>query len=151
MTLDQRNFLFLKFTTEDTKCMKCLSLVCNSVLVVLWVPWQAYQGSLREMQLWLSGHTSTWRKGVTTSACTKLAAWEEIFFFKKVLHVDPMYLWLWLNKLWAVGSWQSRACFSYLQGFHVGHVLIWQKQCPILCRDSAPWTLAGAWGADEKG
>lgn len=42
---------------------------------------------MREMQLWLSGHTSTWRKGVTTSAYTELTAQEEIFFFKKVLRV----------------------------------------------------------------
>lgn len=38
--------------------------------------------------------------------------------------MDPTCLCLWLNKLWAVGSWQSRACFFYLQGFHLCHILI---------------------------
>lgn len=78
MTLEQRNFPFLEFTPADTERMRCLGLVCR---LVPWIPWQD------EVQLWLGGQTSTWRKVLTASAGSGPAAGEEVL-------VSRFYTWI---------------------------------------------------------
>lgn len=78
-----------------------VGVVCNSVLLVLWASWQAYQGSMRKMQLQLSGHKGTRRRKGNFSLRKACCSGKEIFY-------RELCMWIYVSqpliKLWAMGS-----------------------------------------------